>query len=141
MSSSIETFQNILKKHRQSVTQARLAVFSALYGQEPMSMHELVEKVGKNVDRSSTYRAIDLFEKLGIVQRLNTGWKYKIELTDIFNEHHHHLTCASCGKTIALNEEHLESVVEGLAHQHGFKVTAHQIEVQGICPECQEKQT
>lgn len=140
MATPIETLQSILKKHRQSVTGARLAVFSALYGQEPMSMHELVEKVGDEVDRSSTYRAIDLFEKLGIVQRLNTGWKYKIELTDIFNEHHHHLTCASCGKTIALNEENLEAVVEGLAHQHGFKVTAHQIEIQGICPECQRKQ-
>jgi Fur family ferric uptake transcriptional regulator len=140
MASPVETFQIILKKHRQSVTQARLAVFSALLGQEPMSMHELVDKVQKDVDRSSAYRAVDLFEKLGIVQRLNTGWKYKIELTDTFNDHHHHLTCASCGKTIPLNEEHLESVVEGLARQHGFKVTAHQIEIQGICPECQAKQ-
>ncbi|HEU4914797.1 MAG TPA: Fur family transcriptional regulator [Candidatus Saccharimonadales bacterium] len=138
MSSPHDAFRSILKKHRQSVTQARLAVFEALLGQEPVRMHELVERVG-NIDRSSVYRAVELFEKLGIVQRLNTGWKYRVELTDIFTGHHHHLTCNDCGKTIALNEIHLESVIDQLSKQHGFEPTAHQIEIQGICQVCLTK--
>lgn len=137
--SSLETFHSILKKHRQSATKARLAVFSALLGQEPMSMHELVEKTAKQADRSSVYRAVDLFEQIGIAQRLNTGWKYKIELTDAFTDHHHHLTCTECGRTIALNETYLEEVVDKLGGQHGFTVTGHQIELQGLCPSCRSK--
>lgn len=136
MSSPKETFRLILKQQHQSVTKARVAVFESLLGQEPMSMHELVGRVAE-IDRASVYRAIDLFEKLGIVQRLNTGWKYKIELTDAFTEHHHHLACIRCGRMVALNEVHLESFIEQLADKHGFKVSAHQIEIQGMCPECQ----
>jgi Fe2+ or Zn2+ uptake regulation protein len=135
MASPKDTFLSILKKNGQSATKARLAVFDALLGQEPMRMHELVDRVA-DIDRSSVYRAVDLFERLDIVQRLNTGWKYKIELTDSFTDHHHHLTCTNCGRTVALNEMHLESVIEQIAKQHGFAATAHQIEIQGLCSKC-----
>src|SRR6266545_4326582 len=95
-----DNFKQILRDHHQSITGPRMAVFEALLGEEPLSMRELAEKV-RGIDRASVYRAIDLFERLGIVQRLNTGWKYKLELTDKFAEHHHHLTCVNCGRTIA----------------------------------------
>jgi Fur family ferric uptake transcriptional regulator len=100
-----------------------------------MTMRDLTERAAQ-VDRASVYRAVELFEALGIVQRLNTGWKYRLELTDKFAAHHHHLTCTNCGKTIAMNEAELERVIEQLARSHGFRPTAHQIELQGICAVC-----
>lgn len=136
MVSAKEAFISLLKDNGQSVTKARLAVFKALLGQEPVSMHELVVRAG-NIDRASVYRAVGLFERLGIVQRLNSGWKYKIELTDRFSEHHHHLTCIRCGKTIAMNEQDLEELLSRLAAEHHFAPTAHQIEIQGLCHDCQ----
>lgn len=132
---SVDSFKTLLKSSGQSVTQARLAVFGALLGKEPMSMHDLVGRV-KEVDRASVYRAVELFERLGIIQRLNTGWKYKLELTDKFAEHHHHLTCLNCGCTIAMNEDELEQLITRLAAAHNFKPTAHQIEIQGLCQNC-----
>lgn len=99
-------------------------------------MHQLVERAG-NIDRASVYRAVDLFERLGVVQRLHTGWKYKVELSDKFAEHHHHLTCIRCGATAAMNEKGLEAVIEQLTAAHHFKPTAHQIEIQGLCTRCQ----
>lgn len=138
MLSAKEGFRALLKEQGCSMTAARLAVFEALLGQEPLSMHELAKRAGK-VDRASVYRSIDLFERLGIVQRLNTGWKYKIELSDKFSNHHHHLTCTQCGRTVAMNEQRLEGFIEQIAREHGFAPTAHQIEVQGLCQECQAK--
>jgi len=131
-----EQFKQLLQTNGQSVTKARLAVFEALLGQEPLSMRELVVRVG-SADRASIYRAVDLFERLGIVQRLNTGWKYKLELTDKFAAHHHHLTCISCDRTIAMNEDELEQVIEKLAASHNFVPTTHQMEIQGRCDRCQ----
>lgn len=136
MSSPVETFQTLLKRHKASVTTARMVVFEALVGQEPLSMHELVARV-KSVDRASVYRAIQLFEELGIVQRLYNGWKYRIELTDKFSEHHHHVTCTQCGQTTAINEAQLEAFIEQIAHSYGFMPEAHQIEIQGLCQACQ----
>jgi len=138
MSTASDTFRRILKEAGFSLTAARTAVFTALSGQEPMSMHELVAHTA-GTDRSSVYRAVELFERLGIVQRLNTGWKYKIELTDKFSDHHHHLTCVQCGQTIAMNEEQLETFIENIARSHGFTPQAHQIEIQGVCSQCTAK--
>jgi Fur family transcriptional regulator, ferric uptake regulator len=132
------SFTELLKTSGNSVTEARTKVFTTLLGKEPLSMGELVGQV-KGVDRASVYRAIDLFERLGIVQRLYTGWKYKLELTDKFAEHHHHLTCIHCGRTIPMNEAELESVIERLSATHDFVPAAHQIEIQGACKACRDK--
>jgi Fur family ferric uptake transcriptional regulator len=110
-------------------------VFDALLGKEPLDMHTLVEKSAQ-VDRASVYRAVELFERLGVVQRLYSGWKYKLELSDKFAEHHHHLTCVRCGKTTPMNEHELEALITKLAATHGFTPSAHQIEIQGLCAQC-----
>jgi Fur family ferric uptake transcriptional regulator len=138
MASPKETFTELLKHGDNRITKARLAVFEQLFNQEPLSMHELVQQT-KEIDRASVYRAIELFEQLGIVQRFHIGWKYKIELTDRFAAHHHHLTCLGCGKTIPINEHDLEHVIAELAAHHNFTPTAHQIELQGYCVTCQSE--
>jgi Fur family ferric uptake transcriptional regulator len=135
MATAQETFKGLLKTAGYSITTARLAVFTALVDQEPMQMHTLVEACHP-VDRASVYRAIELFEQLGIVQRIYTGWKYRIELTDTFITHHHHLTCTACGRMVVIGEVELESVIESLSRSHGFTPTAHQIEIQGLCGQC-----
>src|SRR5580692_9907794 len=102
MTDVIETFGQTLQQAGYSNTRSRRVVFEALQGQEPLSMHELVMACTKQVDRASIYRTIALFEKLGIVQRLQIGWKYKLELSNNFNFHHHHLTCSKCNCIIPL---------------------------------------
>jgi Fur family ferric uptake transcriptional regulator len=136
MASPKETFISMLKAGGSRVTKARVTVFEQLDNQESLSMSELVRR-SKGIDRASVYRTIELFEQLGIVQRLHIGWKYKIELTDRFAAHHHHLTCVSCGKTVPINQHDLEHVIDELAAQHNFTPTSHQIELQGYCMACQ----
>lgn len=136
MVSPHDTLRALLKDNGFSLTNPRLKVFDALVGQEPLTMRQLTVKVS-SIDRASVYRTVELFEKLGIVHRIVTGWKYKIELSDRFMEHHHHLTCIRCGKTVAMNEAKLEQFIEQIAFEHGFKPTEHQIELQGICKTCQ----
>ncbi len=122
-----------------SITKQRLTVFNALIDQEPLLMSDIVNKVSENVDRASTYRIIDLFEKLGIVQKLYIGWKYKIELTDSYHDHHHHMACLSCGKLIPVDgDTHIEKDIDSLAKKHGFRVTMHQLEIQGYCNSCND---
>lgn len=130
-------FVSILKSHGQSITASRIAVFDTLLGQEPMSMRELVSRA-HTIDRASVYRVVSLFERLGIVQRLNIGWKYKLELSGSFTSHHHHLTCMKCGKVVALREEDLEDTITAIACANSFTVESHQIEIQGLCPDCQQ---
>jgi len=137
MASGIETFTHLLKTGGYSITKPRVAVFRALSGHDPLSIHQLTGKVSE-IDRASVYRTVDLFERLGIVQRLHTGWKYKLELSDRFAEHHHHLTCTNCSHTVSLNEDELEQLIDQLAAHHGFAPSSHQIEIQGLCATCRK---
>lgn len=134
-----ELFLKTLKTNKYSVTATRKLVFEALQHEEPLSMAELHAKLDGMVDRASLYRAISLFEELGMVQRLQIGWKYKLELTDDFNFHHHHIACKNCGLTLPVREDvTLEASIRTLAMEYGFTEVTHQLEIRGLCPRCQK---
>ena len=132
----MNSLETALKTHGFSVTRSRQTVFRALQGHEPQTMHELILACSP-MDRATIYRIIMLFERLGIVQRLQIGWKYKLELSDQFHDHHHHMTCTRCGQSFALPEdETLESRLRALAANTGFVPSSHQIEIKGVCRNC-----
>lgn len=140
MTPPLEKFKTLLKQRGQSLTTARLAVFKALQDKEPQTMGEVVRACVGKADRASVYRAIALFEQLGIVQRLQIGWKYKLELSDAFHRHHHHLTCSRCGAVIPLPEDRqLEARLHTLARSQDFIMKDHQLEIQGLCAGCRAK--
>jgi Fur family ferric uptake transcriptional regulator len=131
-------FEQALQANKQSVTQPRRIVFEALQHKEPLTMHELMLACGDNIDRASLYRIVALFERLGIVQRLQIGWKYRLELSNSFQEHHHHLTCTVCATIIPLHEDSaLEQRLSDIATQQNFTAHDHQLEIRGICARCQ----
>jgi len=130
----------ILKDNGFSVTKQRLLVFNLLEGREPLTMYELYDLAKGQLDKASLYRTVNLFEKLGIVQRINIGWKYKIELSDTFSEHHHHLTCLKCHQIVPINEDELESFMSKLSRAYDFTAVGHQVEIQGYCIECSKLQ-
>jgi Fur family ferric uptake transcriptional regulator len=136
MSSRNELFMAMLREHGSSSTKQRRALFELLIDQEPLSMHELAAKAADVMDRASVYRTVGLFEQIGIVQRINIGWKYKLELSDFFAEHHHHVTCLGCKRVIPINEDELEVFITKVATAHGFQPTGHQVEIQGYCKLC-----
>jgi Fe2+ or Zn2+ uptake regulation protein len=138
MSDPLEEFKTALKTWAYSLTKTRQLVFAALQDKEPQTMHEVVAACAGQADRASVYRTVKLFEKLGIVQRLQIGWKYKLELSDRFHRHHHHLTCLKCGRTFALpGDPNLEQRLKLLARGQNFRMAGHQLEIQGVCQSCQ----
>lgn len=119
------------------VTSARLLLFEALLNAGPLSLREVFEKINNKVDRVSVYRNIELFESLNIIHRINIGWKYKLELSDTFISHHHHLSCVSCGKVIDINEEaQLANFITKTTERYSFKPLHHQFDISGYCADC-----
>jgi Fur family transcriptional regulator, ferric uptake regulator len=140
MEQKLQILEDILKRNGYSTTRPRRLVFELLCDQEPQSMHALYERTNKKIDRASLYRIMKIFEQTGIAQRVYVGWKYKIELTDIFSHHHHHISCLGCHKLIAISEDaEIEKLIQELAVKHQIIATSHQLEVQGYCKDCQQK--
>lgn len=137
MDDSLELFATILRQRHYRVTAVRRAVFCALYQHGPCTMRQLAEYTTV-ADRVSVYRCVELFEQLGIAQRLPIGWKYQLELTDVFIRHHHHATCRRCGRVIDIAEnEEIERLIAAIAQAHHLAEPSHTFEIQGICPRCQ----
>lgn len=133
----LELYKKVMTEHGNSLTRTRETVFKILIGPEPQSMNMIVSKVKGRVDRVSVYRSIELFEKIGLAHRITTGWKYKIELSDQFNSHHHHLSCLGCSKTIDIeDEQHIDQFIKTVTDKHGFQVRRHQFEIDGYCNDC-----
>lgn len=129
-------FQKVLKSNGYSLTDARSVVFDCLQDAEPQTMQQIV-KACPSINQTSVYRTIALFERLGIVQKLQIGWKYKIELTDDYHEHHHHLTCLRCGKILPFEEgSDLQRYLKTIADTKQFDMREHQLEIQGYCSDC-----
>lgn len=127
----------LLKKNSASLTKPRKAIFDLLYGKGPQTIAELIKAAGGKVDRASVYRTIELFEELGIVHRLNIGFKYKIELSDIFQGHHHHFYCTNCRQTYELaGNPMLETMIDSTVAKEGFSARGHQLEIYGVCNNC-----
>jgi Fe2+ or Zn2+ uptake regulation protein len=143
MSYDFTKLEAVLHQAGKKTTAQRQQLFGAFLESEPLSMAALIKVLQTDstaIDRASIYRGVALFERLGIVQRLQIGWKYKLELSNAFQDHHHHVSCVICGKLVALPEdEQLESRLQVLAQREGFLASDHQIEIKGLCADCQIK--
>jgi Fur family ferric uptake transcriptional regulator len=51
-------------------------------------------------------------------------------------DHHHHLICKECGKTIEIEGVSVEEWTHTIAKRHGFREIQHSAEIFGICPDC-----
>lgn len=137
MEAALGKLAHALKQTKHSATRARRAVFAELLHSGPLSVSALAGRLEDAVDRATVYRTVELFESLGIVNRIWHGFKNQVELSEIFTPHHHHAVCQSCGATIDLASTELEAALGRLARQHGFIALNHSVELSGYCAKCQ----
>lgn len=114
-----------------------MRLFGHLQHHPALTLKQLIKRIDKH-DMVTVYRNVELFEKLGVLTRIRLGWETKIELSDRFEHHHHHLTCTNCGKTLVLKENPtIERELSRIGHGTGFKITDHSLEIRGLCKICQ----
>ena len=49
---------------------------------------------------------------------------------------HDHFICERCQQLVEFQNEQISLILEGIAAEHGFRMTGHRLEVYGICAEC-----
>ena len=86
---------------------------------------------------ASVYRALDLLDGLGLVQRVDAGaaaMKYEPVIPG--GHHHHHAVCERCGRMTAFEDKRLEQAIERLAGRLRHEVSGHEVTIRGACPRC-----
>ncbi len=136
-SSNLIKLQEILTQHGYRLTTARKTTFQLLDTPEPQAMADIITRARSNIDRVTVYRNVELFEKLGIVHRVMAGWKYKLELSDNFISHHHHMSCTNCGTLIDIADDaQIKAFIHAVSTKHNFTVQKHSFEIEGQCHDC-----
>jgi Fe2+ or Zn2+ uptake regulation protein len=131
-----QDLERLLVSSHLRVTAARRAVFRALKTASAPLSHVEITKLCSEIDKTSVYRTIELFIRLGVVVGVSHGWKQRYELAAPYRPHHHHLYCVNCSRTEELQSEKLEAAIRDLAGTSNFEIQEHTFEATGLCNEC-----
>ena len=106
--------------------------------EEFVSAQELHQKItlsGKKLGLTTVYRALTEMVEQGLADSLSLSdgeMRYRICTL----EHHHHLICRVCGKTVEFDLPGFEELAQSVAKQNSFTELSHEIELFGICKDC-----
>jgi len=106
--------------------------------QEFVSAQELHQKItvsGKKLGLTTVYRALTEMVEQSLADSLSLSdgeTRYRI----CTPEHHHHLICRSCGKTVEFDLPGFEELALAVAKENSFTDLSHEIELFGVCQSC-----
>ena len=97
--------------------------------------HDLLRQQGDSVGLTTVYRSLQALADAGEVDPLVTDDGETV-YRRCSPEHHHHLVCRSCGRTVEIAGPAVETWADAIARQHGFTSISHTIELFGLCSSC-----
>lgn len=114
------------------------AVLKALAGCDDFvsaqDLYRILSEDGQGIGLSTVYRQLNALADDGRADTIHLNDQQMFRICKD-GEHHHHLVCENCGKTVEI--EPPEQWVRKVAEEHGFTVSSHTLEVFGLCPDCQ----
>ncbi|MCH7865167.1 MAG: transcriptional repressor [Proteobacteria bacterium] len=110
-------------------------------GHKPLGAYEILDILRTERQGSApptVYRALDFLLRNGLVHRIESLNSF----VGCPNPDSHHggqfLICRSCGMTGELNDSRIDDAILKSAAKAGFAVGRRTIEIEGLCPHCQD---
>ena len=89
----------------------------------------------RRVGRATVFRSLEIFEAVGLVERVHLP-NGEHSYVACAPAHHHHLICDRCGRSSEIGDLAFEPIAADIEERTGFLVDSHRIELFGLCPEC-----
>jgi Fur family ferric uptake transcriptional regulator len=99
------------------------------------SLHASLKGGGSTVGLATVYRALADLATEGEADSLQQDGE-SLYRACTPNSHHHHLICRTCGTTVEIAADEVETWAQTVAAQHGFTQPRHIVDVFGYCPDC-----
>jgi Fur family ferric uptake transcriptional regulator len=123
-------------------TRQRTAVKAALEGRDEFmsaqQLHDVLRRQGDSVGLTTVYRSLQALAEAGEVDLLVTDDGETV-YRRCSPEHHHHLVCRSCGRTVEIAGPAVEAWADSMAREHGFTEISHTLELFGRCGDCSSR--
>jgi Fur family ferric uptake transcriptional regulator len=102
-------------------------------------LHQEIKTTLGSADYSSVFRAVNLLEKQGMVDRIDLGDGHA--RFEVREGHHEHIRCESCGRIAEVPGCVLDDASAQVQSLTGFRVTNHRVVFGGLCQTCAARQT
>jgi Fur family ferric uptake transcriptional regulator len=123
-------------------SRSRAAVMERFFrAREHVTVEELTRAVRQKSPRVGSvtvYRTLKLLARMGYAKELEFGEgarRYESNLSS----HHDHLVCTACGTVIEFEDPEIEKLQDLVTRRHGFRPTAHRLEIFGRCRKCSDR--
>ena len=112
------------------------AVFAGLEGfHSAQEVHSLLRSGGDPVGLSTVYRTVQSLADDGELDSIRTDSGEAL-YRRCSRQHHHHLVCRECGRTVEVAGPTVERWADRVADEHGFADVSHTLEIFGTCADC-----
>ncbi|MRJ02877.1 MAG: transcriptional repressor [Epsilonproteobacteria bacterium] len=125
-------------KHSQQREEILTLLFHARRHLTPEEIYNQLKREKSTIGLATVYRTLAFLEQENIVNSISFGSEGKrYELNR--GGHHDHMICIRCGKIVEFYNEELEALQEEIARREGFVLITHQLNLYGLCPQCQKR--
>ena len=141
MLNEFDIFIDFLKEHNLRWTPQRksiLKVFLQLEGHVPIDdLHKKIRSEDPTIGIATLYRTMKLLIDSGLAEMHTFNERTTYERLYQVN-HHDHLICKICGKTVEFEHPLIEKYQQEVCERHGFALKSHRMELFGVCSKCQK---
>ena len=119
------------------VTPGRVAILSALARyKRPVTVEELMERLGGEVNQATVYRAMGALVEAGVVRSIDL--RHGHSHYELAGSDHHHLVCVTCGRLEDFTYCEAEAMSKKILRTsaHFSEVRDHSFELFGVCRAC-----
>jgi Fur family transcriptional regulator, ferric uptake regulator len=127
-----------VKRNTKQKSAVRHALSEAIGFVSAQQLHLVLINHGSSIGLATVYRALNDLVSQGEADSLQSS-DGELLYRACGEGHHHHLICRSCGKTVEIEAQKVESWADEVAKSHGFSSPSHTIDIFGTCKGCQKK--
>lgn len=98
-------------------------------------LHCELLKQDEKISLSTVYRSVKLMTRMGILRELELAEGHKHYELNQSQEHHHHLVCVQCNKTVEFEDVSINQHSIEQCQKQGFELIDCQLTITTICPE------
>lgn len=140
--SPADKFREYLVTRGKRLTRERETIVEEVFSShEHFDTDQLVRRLedrtdGRRVSRATVYRTLLDMVAAGLLRKVARSQKREVFEHDYGYPQHDHLICRKCGTLTEFENAPLSRILDGVADEHGFRMTGHRLEVYGLCAEC-----
>jgi Fur family ferric uptake transcriptional regulator len=94
-------------------------------------VYRRANEVDARISLSTVYRTLKLFAEKGILERHDFGHG-RGRYEEASSAHHDHLIDVESGRVIEFRSEAIEALQDRIAHELGFRLVGHRLELYGV---------